>query len=118
MASDIAHIDIPVSRKHSQFVKIALEVGGIPEDPEGTRSNQLVLAVADAEHSGSASSHQVPHGITHQLAVLHFHSQALLALQKQVRLGLGPRHVTALHDHGIFGHAHLSELWLALRRVL
>jgi hypothetical protein len=84
----------------------------------GTRLNQLVLAVADAEHSGSASSHQVPHGITHQLAVLHFHSQALLALQKQVRLGLGPRHVTALHDHGIFGHAHLSELWLALRRVL
>jgi hypothetical protein len=63
--------------------------------------NQLVLPVAaaeqpDAEHSGPADGHQVSHGITNNVAVLDSHTQALLALQKQVWLGLGPRHVPTL----------------------
>jgi hypothetical protein len=85
-----------------------VEVGGIPKHAERACSDQFVLAVAaaeqpDAEHSGPAGSHQVPHGITHHVAVLHFHTQALLAFQEQVRLGLGPRQVPTLHDDGVLG---------------
>jgi hypothetical protein len=54
------------SGQHPQLVQVVVEVGGITEDPEGTRSDQFVLALAaaeqpDAEHCGPARSHQVPY---------------------------------------------------------
>jgi len=39
-----------LSGQHTQLVQVTVEVGGIPEDPEGTPLNQIVLAVAAAEH--------------------------------------------------------------------
>ena len=46
------------SGEHTQFVQVTVKVGGIAENPEGTRSNQIVLAVAAVQHPRSHSEFQ------------------------------------------------------------
>lgn len=55
-------LDRAPSGQHPQLIEVTVKIGGITEDPEGTRSNQLVLAVAAAEQPDTEYSDPVGSG--------------------------------------------------------
>src|SRR5512143_1354013 len=77
-----------------ELVDRGQQLVGSAVDAERAGAEQLVLAIAtgqqpDAEHPGASGSEQVPHRVTHHVAIPDRDAKSFLAGQDQVRFRLG-----------------------------
>src|SRR5205814_197571 len=79
----------------------------VPSITAGEQSN--------TQHSGAPRGEEVPHRIADHIAVANVDAELLLALQKQIGLRLGPKHIAPVHDHGLLWNAECDERAVDLR---
>src|SRR3989475_6903357 len=104
----------------AELVEGAVQVRRVAIDPERAGRRELVPAVAarqqaDAQHSGAARREQIPDRIADDIAVANVHAKLLLALEKEIGLGLRSKDIAAVDDHRLRRDAERCERPVYLR---
>src|SRR2546422_2702031 len=104
----------------AELVEGAVQVRGVAIDPERAGRRELVPAVAarqqaDAQHSGAARREQIPDRVADDIAVANVHAKLLLALEKEIGLGLRSKDIAAVDDHRLRRNAQRRERAVDLR---
>src|SRR5216684_266594 len=108
------------SVQHAQLVQPGVQFGGVAVDAIGAGADQLVLAIAaaqhaDAQHGGAPGGEEVPDGVADHVAVLGRDAETLLAGEEEVGGRLRAAHVASLHHHHVPGHLESGERRVDLR---